>query len=286
MGNQLFPLMHAAVFAKINRLPFIVTGYHQIKVRPYLKAWNNKRNYTGYFAFQKNILPEWIDKAKVWRRRRQWKTIYEPFLHAVDACELQGRVFWFEKMPAYHDYFGKLMEHRQLVKDLLWDMLKKNIKEQFARYQAPVIGVHIRLGDFRKLAAGEEFVGGHVRAPEAYYINIITGIRKINGKTLAATVFTDGYGHEIKNILQLPATEVAQSKPDIVDLLLLGRSKIIVMAPGSTFSAWAAFLSEDTVIKFTDKFQPLRPLSLQEKVYEGIFDCGKELLIQNIKAIS
>ena len=35
------------------------------------------------------------------------------------------------------------------------------------------IGLHIRMGDFRKLNVGEEFNGGHVRTPESFFINII-----------------------------------------------------------------------------------------------------------------
>ncbi len=61
LGNQLFPLMHAFVFAKLNNLPVIVTGYHQLKIGPYIRREKNKRQYKGYFTFQKNIAGEYRD---------------------------------------------------------------------------------------------------------------------------------------------------------------------------------------------------------------------------------
>ena len=55
LGNQLFPLMHAMVFAELNNLPLTVTGYHRIKIGPYLRGEKSKRSYKGYFKFQKSL---------------------------------------------------------------------------------------------------------------------------------------------------------------------------------------------------------------------------------------
>jgi hypothetical protein len=42
LGNQLFPLMHAMVFAHINQMPLKIIGYHQFKIGPYLR---NEKSY-------------------------------------------------------------------------------------------------------------------------------------------------------------------------------------------------------------------------------------------------
>lgn len=188
-------------------------------------------------------------------------------------------------MPTYHDYFGRLKEHRILVKEIFDSILKDNIKIRIATYPNPVIGVHIRMGDFRQLKTTEVFSGGHVRAPEDYYINIIEGVRQIKGSTLAVSIFTDGYLYEFKKIHQLPGISFVETGLDIVDLVLLSKSKLIVMSPGSTFSAWAAFLSDNPVIKFTDKDKPLRPSDIRHIIYEGTFSLQQNLLKDNIRNI-
>jgi hypothetical protein len=47
--------MNALVFGKLNNLPVIIIGYHQLKIGPYLRKEKIKRKYNGYFTFQKNI---------------------------------------------------------------------------------------------------------------------------------------------------------------------------------------------------------------------------------------
>lgn len=285
LGNQLFPLLHAMVFAKINNLPIVITGYNHVKIGPYLRKEKSKRNYTGYFNFQKNIFFEFIDRFKLFLISSNYQKINEPIIEVLPANDLDKKIFIFQAMPTYHDYFGKLMQYRLLVKEIFSLILKDNIKKRIATHPNPLVGVHIRMGDFRQLNATEVFKGGHVRAPEDYYINIIEGIRQINGNNLAVSIFTDGYLHEFKKINQLPAISFVETGLDIVDLILLSKSKLIVMSPGSTFSAWAAFLSDSPVIKFTDKDKPLRPSDIRDKIYEGMFSLQQNLLKENIRDI-
>ena len=65
LGNQLFPLMKAYTFAYLNKLPVIVTGYHQLKIGPYVRGEKTKRKYSGFFIFQKNIPEAWRDAWKI-----------------------------------------------------------------------------------------------------------------------------------------------------------------------------------------------------------------------------
>jgi hypothetical protein len=76
--------------------------------------------------------------------------------------------------------------------------------------------------------------------------------------------------------------------PDIVDLVLLSKSKLIVTSATSTFSYWAAFLSNSPVIMHPDHLHAdLRNAECNQHIYEGSLLPGfsNELLASNILAL-
>jgi hypothetical protein len=289
LGNQLFPLMHAFLFAKLNGLTVTVIGYHQLKLGPYLRGERVKRKYLGYFTFEKSLVGEWADRLSCRMSLRHGMVVQEPEVVAMREDDLKGKIFVFEKLPTYHDYFKHLRDHRDEVRDILYSLLKGDIVSQLNRFQNPVMGVHIRMGDFRKLKEGEAFRGGHVRTPLQYFTDIVSGLRKLAGKDLPVTLFSDGYPDELKEVTGLPQVNMQGGSPDIVDLLLLSRSRVIVATTGSTFSYWAAFLSDAEVILHPDHiYAPFRPTYLTNEHYEGPFMAGipvPVLLKKNLQAI-
>jgi hypothetical protein len=286
LGNQLFPLMKAFVFAYLNGLTVVVTGYHQFKIGPYLRREKSKRSYRNYFTFQKSIAGELLDRWKVRKKVSSSVVTNEPDL-AVTEGQVQDAVYSFHAVPHWNDYFGGLKEHRRLVIGLLWRILNKNILHQVDSLEAPTIGVHIRRGDFRTLAANQDFAKvGAVRTPEKYFVDTIEAIRKLNGKDLPVSVFTDGYKHEFETLFALKNIRLIEGNLDVVDMLLLSKSKIIITSAGSTFSYWAGFLSDAPVILHPDHIhEPIR-MPLSEDLYEGPFDAANILLASQIKKIS
>jgi hypothetical protein len=285
LGNQLFPLLHAAVFAHLNNLPLYITGYHQLKIGPYVRGEKVKRNYAGYFNFQKNIISERIQYLWLKTRYRFLNVVHEPDLKTI-SNSLKNHVYIFSKLPSSKYYFEKLKPHRTIVKQLLTDLIQPEYLQLLDQIQPPVVGLHIRMGDFRKLNPGEEYNGGHVRMPETYYTEIVNGIREINPNT-PVSVFTDGYKKEFEYLFQIADVEMVSGYSDIIDLLLLSKSKVIVGTYGSTFSYWASFLSEGIVI--THRFQKhasLRPENMNAEVYEGPFDVTNTLLVESIRKIN
>lgn len=285
LGNQLFPLLKAHLFASINNLPIQVVGYNQVKIGPYLRGDRSKRNYKGYFTFEKNVVVEQIAELML-LRYRHYAVIAEPRLHKLVEPKA-NQLYLFKKLPHWSDYFHELKDHRRLVMELFTDLLSPAIKKQWHRGQAPVIGVHVRMGDFRKLKAGEDFSKvGVVRTPVDYFIEVINGIRTIHGSNLPVSVFTDGYKSELEQLLSLADVQVVEGNADIVDLLLLSRSRIIVTSTGSTFSYWAGFLSDAALIMHPDHIhQSIRPVEIGKTMYEGAFDAGNISLVENIRNI-
>ena len=280
LGNQLFPLMKAQLMAHLNGLPVSITNYHQLKIGPYLRGEKSKRNYLGYFKFQKNLVRDWLDRAKFFALRSN--VIDEPEVRLLtDPSE--KKIYRFSRMPHWNNYFDQLKEHRKLVIKLFWELLTDEIKIEVESKACPMIGVHIRMGDFRKLTAQEDFSKvGLVRTPENYFKDIIQSIRSINGNNLPVSIFTDGRREELQEIFELENISLVEGNKDIVDLLLLSKSKIIVTSAGSTFSYWAGFLSDAPIIMHPDHIhEPLRG----NIMYEGPLNSQNKSLVQSITSI-
>ncbi len=288
LGNQLFPLVKAAVFAHLNELPLVVTGYNQFKLGPYLRREKVKRKYKGYFRFQKSLLGEQMDRLFL-IKYKGCESIAEPPVCRLAPEERKAKKFIFSAIPHWSDYFAGLKEHRDLAISLLSDMLDEKVKQALNRLDAPCIGVHIRMGDFRKLRAGEDFKSaGAIRTPEYYFIELIEYIRKISNKNLAVSVFTDGYKNEFEKLFTLDNVQMIEDNTDIVDLFLLSKSKLIITSAGSTFSYWSAFLSNAPVIMHPDHLHaPIRPDEVNRRWYEGPIDSvsGENQLTGNIRCI-
>ena len=283
LGNQLFPLMKAYVFAYLNESTVMVTNFRQIRIGAYIRGEKSKRQYNGYFNFQKNFLME-LDN---WRRITFSNAIviHEPRLERLSSSDL-NKSYLFDSVPNWSNYFEQLKGHRHLVKNLLFTLLRNEVKVELENLKAPIIGVHIRMGDFRKLKENEIFSEvGAVRTPLDYFISIIRSIRLISGHPLQVSVFTDGFRHELSSIFELDNIVLIEGNRDIVDLLLLSKSKIIITSAGSTFSYWAGFLSDVPIIMHPDHIhEPLRS-NKEIEMYEGMFDLNNPKLIEYIKNI-
>lgn len=277
--------MKAHVFAHLNNLPLTVIGCHQFKIGPYIRGEKSKRRYSDYFTFQKNFFGEMLDRARLQLFKNK-PVINEPPLIKMDDSA-DGSVYRFSSLPHWDDYFFSLKDHRKLVIELFWNLLKDNIKVSIEQKDYPRIGVHIRMGDFRKLRRGEDFRKvGTVRTPEEYFISMIAAIRQAHGSSLPVSVFTDGYRSEFNLLPKLDNVNWVEGNSDIIDLLLLSKSKIIVTSAGSTFSYWAGFLSDSPIILHPDHIhQPLRFSEENGRFYEGAFDTENPVLMKTISAI-
>jgi len=286
LGNQLFPLMRALVFAHLNKLSFVIIGYHQIKIGPYLRGERSKRKYLGCFNFEKNVLGELIDSMKILLMKMTgYAVISEPRVAVLKVTNLT--IYEFALLPHWSDYFDQLKDHRALVIELFWDILRDQIKSKLISLPAPDIGVHVRLGDFRKLSSNENFANvGAVRTPQEYFVETIRSIRQMSRTELPVSIFTDGYKTEIEAILKLDNITIIEGNNDIIDLLLLSKSKIIVTSAGGTFSYWAGFLSEAPIIMHPDHIHhPIRSKETLKEVYEGRMNEDDELLVRYIQSL-
>jgi hypothetical protein len=102
------------------------------------------------------------------------------------------------------------------------------------------------------------------------------------------TIFTDGRPGDVAPLLALKNAQLADDNPDIVDLLLLSRSKCIIAAAGSTFSYWAGFLADAPVVLHPSHAIVIRPATVNRYIFEGPLPdeaCAAKLLADNLGSI-
>lgn len=285
LGNQLFSLLKGHIFAELNNLKILVTGFNHFKIGPYLRAEKSKRAYSQYFIFQKrNYL---LFLKNIYLRLKKPNTIVnEPNLEAIEVINGYHH-YIFSEIPHWSDSFAKIKNHRSLALNIFKKIINPKILDELNKKRFPVIGVHIRMGDFKKVPDGQDFKKeGGLRTPEKYFIDVIENIRRINGQILPVSIFTDGYVHELPDLFKMDGVSIIEGNRDIIDLLLLSKSQIIITSAGSSFSLWAGFLSESPIILHPDHIhKPIR-ISTSKSYYEGHLDENSLLLMQQIKSIS
>lgn len=230
--NRLFVWANAVVFSEINQLPLNVNGWYKTPIGPWLRNEKVKRFYAFYFKNNTNIFGSYF------RRLLYTKSCdYNP---KFEVGANYYKTFVFNAMPLKKDYFKELMPYKELLTNALVASLKNTIRKDINNLRAvDFIGVHIRLGDFILINKNQSL---------QYYIDAINYVRDILNYDLPVKIFTDGYENEIKEILDLNNVQLAQNTSDIVDLINLSKATVIVTTIDSTFSYWAAFMSNAIVV--------------------------------------
>ena len=286
LGNKMLVWARAVAFVHRSPMPLFVTGWGQIKFGPLLRRERSARLYFGYFAD-----PCAVDPLGPLILRRAERQQLEPEITALPPPVAGDPVtaYVFRRVPHWTDSFAGIREACSHVRAAFHAIVDPEQRRELSRRPAPFIGVHVRLGDFRPLRPGEDFAKvGAVRAPLSYFRAHIEGIRRVCGESTPVTLFSDGRDGDLAELLALPHVHRSTAPSDLVDLLLLARSRVIVTAPGSSFGQWAGFLADAPVLHHPAHFHaPSRPPELNERWYEGPAGESAEswppLLIENLR---
>ncbi len=283
---MLFVWARALVYAHLSRSRLITSSWTKLRIGPLLRGEKSRRGYGGYFR-----RPDGPNRLVRWWILLTYPRINEPAFAPAQGGPHTRALYVFSMIPHWGDYFDGIREHRDLVRAKLREAVAHHYLKRVDSIEPPVVGVHVRCGDFRQLRSGEDFAKvGMVRTPQAYFQDVIGSIRKIHGSELPVTVFSDGGDDELAALLATPNVERAAANADIVDLLLLSRSRVIVASAGSTFGYWAGFLADAPLILHPDHIHaPIRPDDVNGRFYEGgpgqTVEAWPALLQQNIRAI-
>jgi hypothetical protein len=267
LGNKLFAWAHGVIFANNNNLNHYTSGLTKVKLGPILRREKSWRLYINLFKkqFQYN-------KIAFLFKNNETLVSYKNCDTKIDTNK--KTTYIFNEVPHWSDYFLHIRVNREVVIEAFKKELKTELITKWAQKKDLEIGVHIRLGDFKKLAQNESFAKvGATRTPLNYFIEVITQIRSVTNKQLKVTVFTDGKLEELKPLFDLPNIEIAEDDTDLMQMLHLSKSKILILSAGSTFGQWAAYLSNAIIINHYQHFHSyIRDGKTNEQMYEGVID--------------
>ena len=229
LGNKLILWAKANILAKKLSIPCYVLGWVHFSVGPVLRKERSKRIYFGYFRTDKISFIKYISLLFNKIQVVPWNSEHILISEKILTIEKKARIFDFSNFISSRKYLI------QLFNKLVSDKIKRNVNNRIP----PVIGIHVRRGDFVKTS---------IITPIEYYKNIILSIRSINGNSLPVTIFSDGTTEQLQLLLDMEQIKLSSENNDLVDLILLSKSQVIVTAIGSSYSYWAGFISESIVI--------------------------------------
>lgn len=156
--------------------------------------------------------------------------------------------------------------HIAAAKDFVYSTLyqsrfaSKNLLQIRARLNPNklVVAMHIRLGDFSAVPASLSSYQGqfNIALPLEWYCKIAKNIREYLGDQVQFLIVSDGTNEQLKPLLDevtaITTTDIPDS--DCSDLLALAQADLLICSV-SSYSAWAAFLSDAPYIWFEPNLQ-------------------------------
>lgn len=270
LGNMLLVWAKAILFAQINSLPVIAPNWNQIRIGPWLRGEKDKRYYGQYFSYK-----NFISRIQGLLLSLEAQKIYEPPISKLkDSNDFQPCIFIFRDIPHWSDYFGDIKFHHAIIREALFSIIHPHLLAEIETRPSPLIGIHVRAGDFRKLQPKEDFSQlGAVRTPIDWYISVLKKIRAVVGYNVPATIFSDGYDYELSDLLALPGVSRAAHASALSDMLTLSKSKLLITSAGSTFSGWASYLGRCSTVWHPAHFHSgVFSSETSSTTFEGGFD--------------
>lgn len=239
LGNCMLVWAHALVFAKMNNLELVTGRWQKFRWGAILRGERKKRFYGGYFK----------ETSLMQLFRFRISTVFHKKYYDPDFkiwTEKGNSLFIFTKISPDRNLFLRLRPYEKFIQKSIIDILTEGLRKKYEKLSRPEIAIHVRRGDF-KIA--------NPITTEKFFISAINEIRQRTNSELSVTVFTDADANEIPEILSMPRVTLSANKEDLLDILQMSKSKYLVLSRSSTFSYWAAFLSNATVIMQADDWQ-------------------------------
>jgi hypothetical protein len=233
LGNKLIVWSRGYVFAQKNNLNLYRSSWIYFNPGPFLRKERKKRL---YFLYMKKISLSSILLSIIIPLLPKNRIIKNPIQIQND---FKFYIYQFTWQDNIYDFFNDNIANRELIKNGIMSLLKMNTKDKIPNLKHPLIGVHIRRGDYN-LHSG--------KTEDNYFIKLINDLRTSANENIQVTIFTDGTEEEMEPFLNLGNINIAEEKEDILDIFELSNSKICILSFYSSFSFWGGFLCTNQVI--------------------------------------
>ena len=238
LANRLFPWARCCIYAHEHGIPMLSPTWVQVPIGTLLRREKDLRTYTNLFA------PRAGEISGLRRRlvRLTARRIPEPpTLSSAIAPASGTQLIVFEGMTGQLE---PLEGRHDLVRRELISMTRPIWRQQAEAIAGPFIGLHVRCGDFQRPAPGTDFaITDNMSTPIEWFVATLKAVRARLTSPLFAIVTSDGRPGELCALLDLDNVRLVEGGSAISDLLLLSRAKVL-LASGSSFSAWASYLGQ------------------------------------------
>ncbi|MEJ7820857.1 MAG: alpha-1,2-fucosyltransferase [Chitinophagaceae bacterium] len=262
LGNMMLVWARGVVFARINNIEEATSSWWGLHWGALLRSEQRNRLYWNYF----------IESSLVKRILFKIYIILLPVEQDPPIIKCRQlpdkKIFIFNKVVRDNDLFNDIRNYKDLINAELNKILHPQLELKLQQYSSPVISIHIRRGDFTL---------GNQTTSLSHFINGINLVREVLNYNLPVTVFSDAEKEEIADIFNLPEVFPAEKKPDILDILLMSKSKVLMLSQSSTFSYWGAFLSDAIVIIPKNDWQKKIRSSIEGQNYKEIKWDGNDI---------
>lgn len=237
LGNLLFPFARCAIASRRFGLRRINPTWPAIHIGPILRGERDKRLYADLFEDTFGI----GGVRKLWLLNRGIliaENEFTPTSTGPDGC---ARVVVFQGLGGlFHD----IRQEHAFVRSEILALARPRQKAHMDAMNEPVIGMHIRMGDFGPPPApGAQIKSfSNVRTPIRWYVSTVQKIRRFAGTEVPIHLFSDGTDGELAEILRQPNLRRVSYGSALADLLALSKCKMLIGSGGSTFSMWASYL--------------------------------------------
>jgi len=261
LGNELIPWARAAVAGHVLGARILAPAFG-LNSRPYRRFFNTPRlDWLGHRVLER-ALPcfEFTESDYLAFGGASLSDAIHGF---AEKHRLAERSRWVWATEGMWGGYRHLVEAREFVVSKLY--LSRRTASNLAIVRSRLdparmtVGMHVRLGDFLPTSEVQSFQGKFsVSLPLDWYVNIARSIVTRLGDRVQFLVVSDGSPQQLAPLLEscnaITTLDIPDS--DISDMLALARTDLLVCSV-SSYSAWAAFLSDAPYLWFEPNLQKI-----------------------------
>lgn len=236
LANRLFPWARARIWSRTHDVPMLFPRWAQVPIGTLIRREKDLRTYANLFQPASGD----VDGPRAAWVRLTAKPLPEP--GRVDAALPASGGSQLVVFEGMRGQFAEINGWSTLLETELEAMTRPLWRDRARAIPAPFIALHVRRGDFQKTVAAMDLgKTNNAVTPIGWFVDTLRAVRAALGEPLPAIVTSDGSDAEIAELLTEPNVTRADTGSAIGDMLLLSRAHVL-LASGSSFSAWASFL--------------------------------------------
>jgi len=261
LGNELIPWARAAVAGHVLGARTLAPAFG-LNPRPYRKFFDTPRlDWLGHRVLERALPCFEFTQADFLEHGGE--SLSKAIRRFADKHRLDKRSAWVLTTQGMWGGYRHVIEARDFVFTKLY--LSNHTANNLAIIRSRLnperitIGMHVRLGDFQATSEVQSFQGRfNASLPIDWYINIVRSIVERLGDRAQFLVISDGTPQQLAPLLDschaITTLDIPDS--DISDMLALAKADLLVCSV-SSYSAWAAFLSDAPYLWFEPNLQKI-----------------------------